>query len=381
MARTDITKVNPIFPSAFVALGGMLYVLATLAVLQAVAAYLEDGRIVVSSNQVLFFLPLMALSICTAVIWLYAHSPGGKITGLKPFGDGDAALLEKLYLKKPGNGTVIIIFIFICLMGFSLLAVGVDLASFLISTAVSSTVAYFLTRFFDLRVTVRLTVLMIWFIGYVCMGAVGSFSTISLPVFIICWLIYGGLAGNFLTNLIRLQNIEEKRWAEAHDNLLSGKTTSNPQGAKSKARKKAASASVAANVRDINYRRRHTSSKYSEFGRLPQDTANVLAHFVRRTTGPVMAALPIDASRQMVNDTIRIVLDCLILDWRINNNLDGLDDTDVQDLRSFIALACTFADASYDQVSRAIYKATLRFLLQDWLENWNSEGLSGPPGN
>jgi hypothetical protein len=132
-------------------------------------------------------------------------------------------------------------------------------------------------------------------------------------------------------------------------------------------------------VQDIDLRRRHTSNRFSEFGRLPQDTADILANLVSRATGPIAEALPIDASAAMTKDTVAIVLDNLILDWRINNNLSGVDDTDVQDIGCFIAFASTFADKSYSRIGQATYKTVLAFLMRDWLENWNADGISGPP--
>jgi hypothetical protein len=391
LARTDITKVNFFFPAAFVALGGMVYVLVTLSWIQGVAGYWAEGRMITSGATVKLFVPVMTAAACALVVWLYVKRPdlsvgqsggggstryGSTSSSYGAYGYSSQTTTQTPYGQTRGyssgssgsSAQTIVLIAIVGLMAICLISVGADFASFLIASSATSTISYFLAHFFDKRPSVRAAIVGVWFVGYVILWTIGGSRAISLPVFISFWVVFGGLAGYFLSDMIRAENIADKRNADKSDE----RPKSNDPQPKNKGPAGAA-------VHDINYRRRHTSAKYSEFGRLPQDTSNILAHLVRRTTGPISSALPVDACLDMTNDTVSIVLDCLILDWRVNNNLNGVDDTDVQDIRTFITFACTFAGPAYNGVDRAAYKAVLKSLMSDWLTNWNSDGVSGPP--
>ncbi|MBS2008184.1 MAG: hypothetical protein JST01_14140 [Cyanobacteria bacterium SZAS TMP-1] len=370
MAKTDITKVNFAFPAAFMALGGMIYVLATLTAVQAVAAYWEEGRMVEGDNTVKLFFPIVALAVCALVVGLYMRRPGevDKTYGMYSGGyDASRDFESSNFFTSESFGTMIMILLII-VIAICFISVGADLASFLISIGSTSTIAYFLALFFDKRANIRGAMVGVWFVGYIILWTMGSSHAVSLPIFISFWVVFGSLAGYFLADMIRAENIADKRRAESGDDR-----GPRPGGS---------SRSYAPSPGDdaaMRHRRKNTSAKYSEFGRLPQDTTNVLAHLVRRTTGPIASALPVNASSEMTSDTIRLVLDTLILDWRVNGNLGGLDDKDVEDLRSFVTCASSFVQGEYVGSNSATYKTVLSFLLKDWLDNWNAEGVDGPP--
>jgi hypothetical protein len=366
LARTDITKLAYIYPCLFTALGGMVYVVVTLTAVQWLAQYIEGGRIVVSGTMVQLFAPVMLIVGIGVLLCIACRSARGSTN----FDQGD----------QSGIWTIALIFL-IGLLALCLISVLGDFAAFLLASLCTSILSCFLTIFFDPRLKVRVTIVCSWFMGYVGLTMLGEGGPINLLVFVSSWLVYGGIAGAFVADLIRVENIADKERAESDAASARGMRfeMSADSGAKRRAGAAADALPAGGGRHDIRYRRRHTEATYSEFGRLPQDTANVLAHMVRRTTGPIIAALPLDASPDMTKDTVRIVLDYLLLDWRFNNNLAGLDDTDVQDIRSFIAFACSFVDDSYDQVGRAMYKTMLGYLMRDWLINWNAEGISGPP--
>ncbi|MBS1997130.1 MAG: hypothetical protein JSS86_12495 [Cyanobacteria bacterium SZAS LIN-2] len=397
MAKTDITKVNFAFPAAFMALGGMIYVLATLTAVQAVAAYWEEGRMVEGDNTVKLFFPIVALAVCALVVGLYMRRPGevDKTYGMYSGGyDASRDFESSNFFTSESFGTMIMILLII-VIAICFISVGADLASFLVSVASTSTIAYFLALLFDKRANIRGAMVGVWFVGYIILWSMGSSHAVSLPIFISFWVVFGSLAGYFLADMIRAENIADKRRAESGDErgprpggssrssgYASGYSSGYSSGGYSGSAYSGSGASYAPSSGDseaMRHRRKNTSAKYSEFGRLPQDTTNVLAHLVRRTTGPIASALPVNASSEMTNDTIRLILDTLILDWRVNGNLGGLDDKDVEDLRTFVTCASSFVQGEYVGSNSATYKTVLSFLLKDWLDNWNAEGVDGPP--
>jgi hypothetical protein len=122
-----------------------------------------------------------------------------------------------------------------------------------------------------------------------------------------------------------------------------------------------------------------TSSVVSQYGRIPQDTFDLLNQHVRRVTGPIASSIPLGASDEARNITIREILDVTLRDWRENDNLKGLQPVDIDDIRSFVEAAIAITGSGSDPVTLAAYKISLRALMLDWLDNWNVEGQSGPP--
>lgn len=117
----------------------------------------------------------------------------------------------------------------------------------------------------------------------------------------------------------------------------------------------------------------------SQFGRIPGELVLLLAQHARQATGPVLADLPRDIPGPVRDHTVRAVLDRTMRDWWANGNTEGLNEQDVADLRSFVALAASLAAGARDAETQAVYRATLGALLDDWLENWNAGGVDGPP--
>jgi hypothetical protein len=197
-----------------------------------------------------------------------------------------------------------------------------------------------------------------WLFGYFALWIMSSiFSTVSLLIFIVNWVILGALGGNTVTFALKKAAHEEYHTA-GHAWRASDVTKEQVQRSR---------------------RARMTSSVVSQYGRVPQDTFDLLVQQVRRVTGPVASALPILSSNDVRNITIVEVLTVTLRDWRENDNLQGLQATDVEDLRSFVEAAASLAGDLQTPESIAIYKTSLRALLLDWLNNWNVDGCSGPP--
>ncbi|NTW03293.1 MAG: hypothetical protein HGA19_18790 [Oscillochloris sp.] len=175
----------------------------------------------------------------------------------------------------------------------------------------------------------------VWLIGIAMAG-------MSLPIYLICWVLFG-VAGGYL--------IGEREMAPAKP------TVAQPA----------------------------TLIHSSEFGRVPPASVVLLTKHVRSATGPIISVLPERTSEELRSFTIRAVLDRMLRDWWENGNKDGLTSQDIDDLKSFVAMAVAMAaqptgdPAHNDELSQAIYRATLSALLDDWLVYWNADGVDGPP--
>lgn len=118
----------------------------------------------------------------------------------------------------------------------------------------------------------------------------------------------------------------------------------------------------------------------ARFGRIPPQTSELFQHNIRLVNEQVLRGLPTHANAQIRAYTLEAVLDVVLRDWRENDNTTGLIDSDVEDLRNFVALAVSLAGNDLNGQGGAIYQAVLRGLLEDWLANWNADGDPGPPG-
>lgn len=115
------------------------------------------------------------------------------------------------------------------------------------------------------------------------------------------------------------------------------------------------------------------------YGRIPRNTVDLFERTIRQVRDEVVTALPGGAGSELKAYTLEAVLDTVLRDWRINDNTTGLLPQDIADLRSFVELACSLAGNDLGGRGLPVYQATLKGLLDDWLDNWNSDGQSGPP--
>ena len=179
-----------------------------------------------------------------------------------------------------------------------------------------------------------------WFLGYLVLWVLGGTAVgVSLPLYIVFWLGFGLLIGL----------------------ALAGRTKPAPAR------------------RQTIARGERSMIRSSQFGRIPGETVVLLTQHVRHATGPILAALPPEAQIALRDATVAAVLERTIRDWWENGNADGLVAQDITDLRSFVALAAALVGGPLDEVGQAIYRATLAALLDDWLANWNADGVDGPP--
>jgi len=122
------------------------------------------------------------------------------------------------------------------------------------------------------------------------------------------------------------------------------------------------------------------SQQNTPFGRIPRDTVHLFQKNVQIVRDQVVTALPANASQELRASTMELVLDVVLRDWRENGNTDGLLANDINDLRSFVALAASLAGGDLNGAGRAVFQATLKGMLEDWLANWNAPNDPGPPG-
>jgi hypothetical protein len=201
----------------------------------------------------------------------------------------------------------------------------------------------------------RWGIVLLWLLAYVLLGLLAlALNGISLPVFATYLLAFGLLAG----------------WLVA-----SPRRPPAPAGRRAQATRRRGAPTIQASA-VVDSR---------QFGRVPAETVLLLTQHVRHARGPILAAVP--AAPQSVKDfTVAAVLDRTLEDWWRNGNTHGLTDQDIDDLKSFVALAAALAaSAGVTALSlqapegQAVYRATLRASLDDWLANWNAGGRDGPP--
>jgi hypothetical protein len=116
------------------------------------------------------------------------------------------------------------------------------------------------------------------------------------------------------------------------------------------------------------------------FGRVPPETVNLFQRTVKQIREEVLQALPGNASAEVQAYTTELVLEIVLRDWRENENTTGLEQADINDLSSFVAMACALAGSDLNGRGLPVFQATLKGLLEDWLANWNAPGDPGPPG-
>jgi hypothetical protein len=191
-----------------------------------------------------------------------------------------------------------------------------------------------------------------WMVGYMAMWLIALVAGgVSLAIYAALWLALGALGGLALA--------------------------SQPPKPARRATPRGATAGFA-----TMGRARSASGRRSTYGRVPEETAALLREHVRQASGPIAAVLPQPAPPELRAFTIRAALDRMIRDWWSNENMDGLTAKDIDDLQSFVALAAALAGTSAplsDPEAQAVYRATLAALLDDWLANWNADGVDGPP--
>jgi hypothetical protein len=118
----------------------------------------------------------------------------------------------------------------------------------------------------------------------------------------------------------------------------------------------------------------------TKFGRIPPETVALFQKTVNQVKGEALMSLPSSASPEVRAYTIEAILEVVLRDWRENDNKDGLEQADVNDLSSFVAMAVSLAGSDLNGLGFPVYQATLKGLLDDWLFNWNAPGDPGPPG-
>jgi hypothetical protein len=340
--------------ATIVCIGGMAYTIAAQWLMQWAGAYWEDGHLVDPDVKLWLMVP-------AAMIFVYGYflRIGGfssdksdmpnkpEISRVRSFDDGSSSTVSLL----------IVLFIGL------LIAAGCWSVSAIWTIAVGSltglgVISLALLYFVYPSALARTYTVSTWLLGYVALWVLSAnVSHVSIWMFALVWIILGALGGNTVCVAIRRTSVIER---ESSGHVWRQKNV-QPESIKQ------------------SRRARMTSAVVSQYGRIPQDTFDLLNQHVRRVTGPIAASIPLSASELARNITIREILDVTLRDWRENDNLKGLQPVDIDDLRSFIESSLAVAGPENDPVSLAIYKICLRSLLLDWLDNWNVDEHSGPP--
>lgn len=114
-------------------------------------------------------------------------------------------------------------------------------------------------------------------------------------------------------------------------------------------------------------------------GRIPAATVALYRDLIAVVQDDILGALPAHMGAALRSFTVEALLDILLQDLIVNGNAEGPGPADIADLRSFVALAAALAEQDHDREGMPVYRAALRGLLRDWLENWNAGDVTGPP--
>lgn len=117
-----------------------------------------------------------------------------------------------------------------------------------------------------------------------------------------------------------------------------------------------------------------------KFGRIPPETVSLFQKTINQARDHIVSVLPPEASEQVRAYAIEQVLEIIFRDWHENDNTTGMEDADVEDLGHFVGLAAALAGNDLNGQGFPIFQASLKGLLNDWLDNWNAPGDPGPPG-
>ena len=325
--------------AAVVAIGGMIYTTVAQWLMQMCAVWWEDGHLIDPEVKTSFILPMVF-----AVVYAFFL-----VRGRFALSDSSS--------NGANTGAILLWIIFgLALFSFFPIEVPICLTTMCLSSLgmVGLGILYFIYPVPMARTYASLS----WLLGYLAIWVISStFSAVSIWVFIAVWIVFGVFGGNTITSCLENASTDS-RAAAGHAWRSTDTSAENVQRSR---------------------RARMTTATVSQYGRIPQDTFDLFNQHVRRVTGPIASTIPLSATEEMRNVTIKEVLTVTLRDWRENDNLAGLQAVDVDDLRSFVDASMAISGTGPDLVTLAIYKVTLRAMLLDWLDNWNVNEQSGPP--
>ncbi|MBX9770259.1 MAG: hypothetical protein K2X29_02750 [Candidatus Obscuribacterales bacterium] len=347
---------------AIVGLGGMLFCAVTLWLAQGLASFWEDGRIFDPADGLGLWILLLVIGIVMTPTLIRTVES-----------DVDSYNLLERDLGRSSLALLVlgVLYILVQLWDYDLLdfgflssvVLGVDVCVIIFGLLVSGAITYLTLQMLQLSSATRILMVALWIVGYLISWTIGiATGGLSLPIFGLVWLcisILGVFICDMTPSTVEPRTVEFS-WSD-------------------KERKYSGQSTIASQWLDLKKRREQTRPIRSLFGRLPEDTMMVFGHLIRKVTGPIAAALPVEAPISFGDVTVKEVLDRLIIDWRSNENLHGLERQDIEDIRSFVQAAYYCGRHHYGPVKETVYRVCLGAFMDDWLENWNANGTSGPP--
>lgn len=339
---------------AVVGLGGMLFCAVTLWLAQGLASFWEDGRIFDPADGLGLWILLLVIGIVMTPILIRMR-------------ESDPDVLDSTF------ATLVFVVIYLLyflwdydVLDFSFLnspVLGVDISVIAFGFLICGVITYLTLQMLRLSSATGILMVALWIVGYLVSWTIGiAIGGLSLPIFGLVWLciaVLGVFICDMTPSTVEPRTVEFS-WSD-------------------KERKYSGQSTVASQWLDLKKRREQTRPIRSLFGRLPEDTMMVFGHLIRKVTGPIAAALPVEAPISFGDVTVKEVLDRLIIDWRSNENLHGLERQDIEDIRSFVQAAYYCGRHHYGPVKVTVYRVCLGAFMDDWLDNWNANGVSGPP--
>jgi len=334
--------------AAIVCVGGMIYTITAQWLMQVGGAYWEEGHLADPDAKLWLMVPTIMLCVYGYFVRNGGFNPEPRVSA------------QRNYYEGAGSSSVGLLIVF--LVSGAILAGTISVpATWTICISVLCGLGLICLALLYLIYNAPLArtyTVLTWFIGYIALWVISAtVSHVSIWMFAGVWVVLGALGGNTVSIAIRKAFTIER---ENAGHVWRQKNV-EPETIKQ------------------SRRARMTSAVVSQYGRIPQDTFDLLNQHVRRVTGPIAASIPLSASEEARNITIREILDVTLRDWRENDNLKGLQPVDTDDLRSFVEAALAVSGSESDAVTLAVYKISLRALMLDWLDNWNVEEHSGPP--
>ena len=388
------TRSNWLKAALLIGLGGCVYVVATLTGAQMLAESWENGRLM-GAGQTKGPGGLAGL-IWSIVSWAWEVDTDLAFYVVILGGWGLWWCFAQLNKEAREGNTMAYLFIggFVLLIALSF--AGTGLTSHLLSMSAVALVAFFALSMAAIEPPAALAVVGVWSAGYVCLWLLGeATSGVSLPLYLGFWLLAGAGLGPMMIStgekpVAALARAGSGRGPARAPGARPGATSGGVQRAAavtagssrfSTAGQKSVRPAVTGQEQDRPTRggRAALPGTRSEFGRVSQDTVSLLTQQVRRVNGPVASGLPLGAPEGVRQWTVKAVLDRTVRDWWFYDNMSALEPKDVEDLRSFIEAAGHLSTVDSKPEGQAVYRAVLGVLLDDWLENWNADGVDGPP--
>ena len=361
----------------FVPLGGMLFTLACAFMSSTIVEWFEGARMITTHNGIPIVVSISLIFVVSMAILHWQNQVVERRSKINQSAEAKKGLWLIIGL------VVLVMIVF--------LSADIPTSAFVFSIVTSGAVAYAILFALAFPQAIRWIILSLWVVMLLATFVFGSWvHAVSAPVFVSSWLLVGGAIGMMLSRSGALYAYVDSppRNSDSRKQGAVRRKSTTPRGISTGGTSMPGGPRLTPRAPQMRSGRRlsraaRTSGERSAFGRVPIDTVKLLSSHIRDVSGPILSYLPLGITRSMRDWTIKQTLETVLRDWRENENLDELSKEDIADLGSFAELAYELAVGksleALSPVEDAVFKAILSALLNDWLANWNADGVDGPP--